>query len=71
MEHEEEDDDLYGPSDAAPVASKQEQGDEGTDGEGDQSMDEGPESGEEEETDSDSDLEIIIDKPQTAAQLPS
>lgn len=86
-EHEEEDDDLYGPSETPAAATKQELHDNGTDGEDDQPMDEGLESGDD-ESDSDSvrsqrvstrrkketlsntpqDLEIIIDKPDTAAQ---
>ncbi|KAF2009992.1 hypothetical protein BU24DRAFT_496810 [Aaosphaeria arxii CBS 175.79] len=64
---EEEDDDLYGPSESsAAVDAKKDVSREEEDGEqGDESMDEGEESGEESD-ESDSDLEIIIDKPQTA-----
>ncbi|KAF2241043.1 hypothetical protein BU26DRAFT_556480 [Trematosphaeria pertusa] len=71
---DEEDDDLYGPSETtAPAEQKKEEPKKESDDEGgDEPMDEGLESGEEEdEESSDSankaqDLEIIIDKPQTA-----
>jgi pre-mRNA 3'-end-processing factor FIP1 len=62
MEHEEEDDDLYGTSETPAPVAKQEQGDEGSDGEGDQPMDEGLESGEEEESDSESVRVIAMPK---------
>ncbi|KAF2467635.1 uncharacterized protein BDR25DRAFT_291565 [Lindgomyces ingoldianus] len=62
-----EDDDLYGPSETAGVSvepKKHGVKDESDGEQGDEPMDEGLESGEEEE--SDSDLEIIIDRPQPA-----
>ncbi|KAF2677140.1 hypothetical protein K458DRAFT_447126 [Lentithecium fluviatile CBS 122367] len=65
---EEEDDDLYGPSETtAPSAAKTEDAKNAGDASsGDEPMDEGLESGEEDESDSDSDIEIIIDKPAVA-----
>ncbi|KAF2273508.1 Fip1-domain-containing protein [Westerdykella ornata] len=66
---EEEDDDLYGPSETVAPA-KQEKKEEESDGEnGDAAMHESEES-DEEESESESDLEIIIDKPQVAPKLP-
>ncbi|ORY02048.1 Fip1 motif-domain-containing protein [Clohesyomyces aquaticus] len=67
-----EDDDLYGPSEPATTSAepkKEPAKDESDSDNGDEPMDEGLESGEEEE--SDSDLEIIIDRPETASKPPA
>ncbi|KAF1950802.1 hypothetical protein CC80DRAFT_519749 [Byssothecium circinans] len=66
---DEEDDDLYGPSEtAAPAeAKKEEEVKDGDASEGDEPMDEGDESGEEDSSGDDSDdVEIIIDRPPEA-----
>ncbi|KAJ4296853.1 hypothetical protein N0V90_006901 [Kalmusia sp. IMI 367209] len=64
---EEDDDDLYGPSEPTQTAQKEAPKNEDDVSSGDEPMDEGDESGDDDdEDDSDSDIDIIIDKPATA-----
>ncbi|KAF2645590.1 hypothetical protein P280DRAFT_442240 [Massarina eburnea CBS 473.64] len=65
---DEEDDDLYGPSEStAPVETKKEEVKDGDVSEGDEPMDEGDESGDDSSSSDDSDdVEFIIDRPPEA-----